>query len=192
MEFVIPAALAVIGIAYNFGAIGMAWTDWGSAQGNFNEAVNDPALRETGGIDSAYIDVMNQRRIFMETPRKQDVLPDKVLQIVRGIGVLPGVQIIELRLPAPSVTVQIPGQSTAAPIINAESGKNHDLITADRGADAQIRISMPKSAASAIDQAREVLSQLAGGTGMSLRLTQDGVAEDKDRRVFTIEGFIHG
>jgi len=192
MEFVVPAALAAIGIVYNFGAIGMAWTDWGSAQGSFNEAVNDPALRETGGIDSAYIDVMNQRRIFMETPRKQDVLPDKVLQIVRGIGVLPGVQIIELRLPAPSVTVQIPGQSPAAPIINADGGKNHDLITADRGADAQIRISMPKSAASAIDQAREVLGQLAGGTGMSLRLTQDGVAEDKDRRVFTIEGFIHG
>lgn len=192
MEFVIPAALAAIGIVYNFGAIGMAWADWGSAQSSFNEAVNDPALRETGGIDSAYIDVMNQRRIFMETARKQDVLPDKVLQIVRGIGVLPGVQIIELRLPAPSVTVQIPGQTAAAPIINADGGKNHDLITADRGADAQIRISMPKSAASAIDQAREVLGQLAGGTGMSLRLTQDGVAEDKDRRVFTIEGFIHG
>jgi len=192
IEFVIPAALAAIGIVYNFGAIGMAWTDWGTAQGSFNDAVNDPALREAGGIDSAYIDVMNQRRIFMETQRKQDVLPDKVLQIVRGIGVLPGVQIIELRLPAPSVTVQIPGQSAAAPIINADGGKNQDLITTDRGADAKIRISMPKSAASAIDQAREVLGQLAGGTGMSVRLTQDGVAEDKDRRVFTIEGFIHG
>lgn len=192
MEFVVPAVVAAIGIVYNFGAIGLAWNDWGSAKVGFSEAVNDPALRETGGIDSAYIDVMNQRRIFMEAPRKQDVLPNKVLQIVRGIGVLPGVQIIELRLPAPSVSVTVPGQSAAAPIINADGGKKHDLITSDRGADAQIRISMPKSAASAIDQAREVLGQLAGGTGMSLRLTQDGVAEDKDRRVFTIEGFLHG
>lgn len=192
MEFVVPAIVASIGIAYNFGAIGLAWKDWGSAQVAFSEAVNDPALRETGGIDSAYIDVMNQRRIFMDAPRKQDVLPDMVLQIVRGIGVLPGVQIIELRLPAPSVSVTVPGQAAAAPIINADGGKNHDLITADRGADAQIRISMPKSAASAIDQAREVLGQLAGGTGMSLRLMQDGVAEVNDRRVFTIEGFIHG
>lgn len=186
-HLLVPAAIATAGVIFNFGIIGAAWNTYQDAQKRYEVAANDPEVKIAGGVDSEYINVITQRRMFMETARRQDVLPSKMLQIVRGIGVLPAVQIVELQLPAPSIS----SQPTSALIVSAEGNKNPDLITDDRVADAKMKISVPRTRDSALEQAKDVLATLRDSTGMSLRLTHRGWQEDNNRRIYTIEGFIH-
>ncbi len=187
-ELLVPAAIVLAGVAFNVGAIGMAWNKYSEAQVRYENAASDPNIKMQGGIDSNYINVMTQRRLFMETPRRQDVLPSKVLDIVRGVGVLPGVQIVEMKLPAPSISLQ----EASGIVVISEAKKNSDLLTDDRVPDAWLRISVPRSAGSALEQAQQVVETLRGSTGMSLRLVHRGWQDENTRRIFTIEGFIHG
>lgn len=184
----LPAAIVLAGVLFNIGAVGMAWTNYRNAVSRYDAAAADPEIAKQGGIDSNYINVMTQRRVFMEAPRRQDLLPAKILSIVRGIGVLPSVQIVEMKLPAPSIGAQ----PSSGVVVNPEGSKDKDLITPERVPDTWMRISVPKSNGSALDQAHDVLSTLARSTGMTLRLVQRGWQDDGARRIFTIEGFIHG
>ena len=187
-DLLIPGAIILAAALFNIGAIFTAWTKYSESVTRYERAISDPEVVKHGGIDSGYINVMTQRRLFMEAPRKQDVLPSKVLDIVRGIGKVPSVHIVEMRLPAPSVTPN----SSQGLLIEPGEKSNNDLITADRVPDTWIRISVPRTNGSALDQAREVLSEMARHTGMTLRLTHRGWQEEEKRRIFTIEGFIHG
>lgn len=187
-HLLLPASIVAAGAIFNAGSIGLAWGKYSESIERYDVAARDPMIVKQGGIDSNYINVMTQRRLFMETPRRQDLLPNKILTIVRGIGVLPSVQIVEMKLPAPSLGTQ-PASNI---VVDPEGNKNPNLITADRVPDTWMRISVPKSDGSALDQAHDVLARLADSTGMTLRLVQRGWQEDGARRIFTIEGFIHG
>lgn len=190
-SYLLPVGVAVAGVLFNFAMIGLAWNNFEAAQDEFESASASQDVRAAGGVDSDYINLLTQRQTFMETPRRQDVLPSKVLHIVRGIGVLPGVQIISLQLPAPGISAP---SADAVHAIHPDEKRNLDLITADRIADAQMRISVPRTEEAALVQAKSVLGAVARSTGMSLRLTMRGYQDDsaKNRRIFTIEGFIHG
>lgn len=187
-HLIIPSAIVLAGAMFNAGAIGVAWNNYEESLTRYDVAASDPEIAKQGGVDSNYINVMTQRRLFMEAPRRQDLLPSKILSIVRGIGVLPSVQIVEMKLPAPSIDAQ----PNSGLVVNPQGERNKGLITSDRVPDAWMRISVPKSNGSALDQAQIVLATLAASTGMTLRLVHRGWQEESSRRIFTIEGFIHG
>lgn len=187
-DFLIPALIGIGGLLCYICAIGIGWDKFSGAQARYDLIAADSAFKSQGGVDTSYINVMTQRRFFMDAPRRQDLLPNAALNIVRGIGAVPMVQIIEMKLPAPSVNPQTQYGFAVVP-----AGKtNNDLITAQREPDASLMISVPRTAASAMDQAREVMTIIANETGMSLRLANNGWKDDGKRRTYTIEGFIHG
>jgi len=189
-DYLLPGGVVLAGMLINFGLVGSSWNAFEKAQATFDAAVADPEVRAAGGVNSEYLNVITQRRIWMETPRRQDVLPSKVLQIVRGVAMVPGVQIIELQLPASSISGAIPN----AVVVSPDGKQNNDLITVDRVADAKMTISVPKTTETSLDQARSLLMTIAGSTGMSLRLMQNGYKDEEGskRRIYTIEGFLHG
>jgi hypothetical protein len=184
----LPSAVGVMGCLIFCGAIGSGWNKYSEAQARYEAAATHPAIKEQGGVDNDYINVMSQRRFFMEGPRKQDLMPDLALNIVRGVASVQAVQIVELKLPAPAVNPQ--GPQVGIPIVNPDGNPN--LITAARVPDCWIRISVPRANSSAMDQAKDVIKMIANSTGMSLRLVHQGVQDDRTRRIYTIEGFIHG
>lgn len=193
-NLLLPSAIVGASMLVYFGLIGIKYNALEQAKAAYEVAYDSKEVKDAGGVDAEYIGVMTQRKTFMETPRRQDVLPAKVLEIVQGIGVLPGVKIIELQLPAPGLSTTANDTSSGA-MVSANGGANQDLITSTRVADAQIKISVPRSGQPALLQARDVLDALAKSTGMSMRLAlQSGYQDDGDkkRRTFTIEGFIHG
>lgn len=182
---VLPAAVSALGFAAYIGALAAGWSMYSSSIESYDMAIADPSIQTRGGIDTNFLDTMNARRQFMEQPRRQTVLAEKAASIVRGIGSVAEVRILELRLPAPSVNPQ----QQVGVTINRDHEKK--LIAADRAPDVWISISVPKSPDAALNQAQSVMTTIANHTGMSLRLAHQGWRDDQSRRVFNIEGFIH-
>jgi hypothetical protein len=186
-SLVLPGAIAAIGIALYVGEVSVGWTKYSRAIAEHEKALADPAIRERGGVDSGFLDIMNARRIYMDQPRRQVEMTDKAASIVRGIGAVPDVQVLEMKMPAPGVLTQ----QQVGITVNPEQAKQKQQITSDRAPDVWFSIAVPKAPDAAINQARSVMILIANNTGMSLRLDHQGWRDDKNRRIFNIEGFIH-
>lgn len=187
--FMLPAGAALVSVAGIGAVIANGWAEYASAQSRYEQISNSPLIKKVGGVDNNYINVMTQRRHFMEQPRRQDVLPTKAMDIVKGIGIVPNIQIVEMKLPAPMLNAP---REQIGIVIQPTDKQKPALITTDRVPDAWIRISVPRTPASGIEQAKEVMMNIANGTGMSLRLAHQGIQDENNRRTFTLEGFIHG
>lgn len=184
---ILPVAITGFGLASYAIAATIGWNAYSSALENYEQAVADPSVTARGGIDPGYLDTMNARRIFMEEPRRQTLLADKAADIVKGIGSVSNVQILELKLPAPSIN---PEQQVGISV-NPNQVAQRQQISPDRTPDIWFAIAVPRTSDSAINQARAVMTTIASHTAMSLRLSHQGWKDDHDRRVFNIEGFIH-
>ena len=185
--FVLPAAVVLCGALFYVGAIASGWSSYSSAVGAYDEAMADPAIRNQGGIDVRLLDAMTARRQYMEQPRRQAVLAEKTAYIVKGIGALSGVQILELKLPAPSINPQ----QQFGVAVSPDQLRQRQQIAPDRSPDVWLSVAVPKTAEPAINQAKAALTVMANSTGMSLRLDHAGWRDEKSRRVFFVEGFIH-
>lgn len=192
-RFVLPAAVGIAGLLTYAGMVGFGWTKYELAVTEYNTAMADAAIRDQGGIDTNFLDVMNARRFYMEQPRRQVQLTQEAMRVVRGIGVVPNVQILEIKLPAPSINVHRENNT----VISPANKQNRQEITPDRTPDVWMSIAVPIGHDTAILQAKEVMLEIANGTGMSLRLAHQGWKEDPKARnglgirTFNIEGFIH-
>jgi len=183
-SLVLPGAIAAIGMALYASAVSVGWAKYSQALAEYEKSFADPVIQERGGVDSGFLDVMNARRIYMEQPRRQIEMTNKAQSIVLGIGAVPDVQILEMKMPAPS---SVPQQQVGI-TVNPDQKQQ---ITPDRAPDVWFSIAVPKVPDAAINQARSVMILIANSTGMSLRLDHQGWRDDQDRRIFTIEGFIH-
>lgn len=179
-----PIAATVAGLAVFGSLTAHGWSAYSEAGERFEVAKRDPSVKKQGGVDNNYYNLMTQRRQFMEAPRRQDVLSNKTMDIIKGIGVLPQVQIIEIKMPAPSISASHAVGLSSAPT-------NPNLVDVNRAPDVWMKISVPKSQGAAIYQAREVIRALISSTGMSIRTASQGWTEENGRRVFMLEGFIH-
>jgi len=190
-EYLVPAAVVGLGMLVGGYFLAEGFGQYTRSQSAYMAAAADPAMKEKGGIDTDFLNMMQQRRFFIEAPRKQEILAEKAALFVQGIAAVPDVQILELKLPAPSVVPQ--NQVGIAP---QGDDKSRNLITADRSPDVSIRISVPLPPGSklAMEQAETVLRTISQRTGLSLNLARqpDGWKDAGGRRIFTIEGFIHG
>lgn len=182
-----PAALCALGLAFYVGSASLGWSTYSGAVAAYDDSVSDATVQQRGGIDTSFLDTMIARRFYMEQPRRQSVLADKAADIVKGIGGLPDVQVMELKLPAPSVNPQMQVGVTISP----EQYAQRQQITSDRTPDVWLSIAVPKTSDSAINQAQSAMVVIANNTGMSLRLAHQGWRDDQERRIFSIEGFIH-
>lgn len=185
--FVVPAALCVLGLAFYVGGASVGWSTYSSAVAAYDTSIADAMVQERGGIDTSFLDTMVARRFYMEQPRRQSILADKAADIVKGIGGLSDVQVMELKLPAPSVNPQQQVGVTISP----EQLAQRQQITSERTPDVWMSIAVPKTSDSAINQAHSAMLVIANNTGMSLRLAHQGWRDDEGRRIFSIEGFIH-
>jgi len=186
-SLLLPGSMAALGIVIYAGAVSVGWNKYNHAVAEHEKSFADPIIRERGGVDSGFLDVMNARRIYMEQPRRQTEMSNKAESIVRGIGAVPDVQILEMKMPAPSI---VPQQQIGI-TVNPEQAKQKQQITPDRAPDVWFSIAVPKVPDAAINQARSVMILIANNTGMSLRLAHQGWRDDENRRIFNIEGFIH-
>ena len=185
--FMLPAAVAGLGIAAYSLAMVSGWHKYSSAIDEHKAAISDPEIKAKGGIDTGFLTMMNARRMYMEQPRRQTLLADKSAEIVRGIADVPDVRVLEMKLPAPSLTPQLQIGISANP--NAAQARNR--ISVNRSPDVWLSIEVPKSPEAAIVQAKVVMTQIAHSTGMSLRLAHQGWRDSQSLRIFNIEGFIH-
>jgi len=168
-------------------AIGLGWNRFMTAQAAYDEAVNDPWVRQQGGIDTSYLDLLNTRRRYMDEPRRQTLLAEKAASIVQGIASVREARIVEIRLPAPSIRPERQVEMT----VNPDSRVGRREIAADRLPDVLLTLSVPRSPETALEHARRVMSEVANHTGISLRLVHQGWRDAQGRRIFTVEGFIH-
>lgn len=179
-------AASVLGIALLIyvAALSAGWTVYQSALNRYATAAADPALAAAGGIDMQHLDVLQQRRLLMEAPRRQEVLTGRGTALIAGIGAVPGVRIIELRLPAPSLTVS-PAYGGVVTPAQVQDG-------AVRPPDLSMTISVPLAPVPAMDQATAVLTAISRRTAMDLRLTHNGWRDDEasGTRILVIEGFL--
>ncbi|MCX7173832.1 MAG: hypothetical protein NT159_07890 [Proteobacteria bacterium] len=185
--YVLPGAVALAGALFYSGALLAGWMEFDSAMDAYDRSMADPAIRNQGGIDVRLLDAMTTRRQYMDEPRRQAVLAEKLPNIVRGIGVLPSVQILDIKLPAPSINPSLQFGVTVSP----EQAQQRQAIGPDRPPDVWMSIGIPKTPEPAINQAKTAMTAMANSTGMSLRLAHAGWRDDGKRRVLNIEGFIH-
>lgn len=184
----IYASIGVIGVSFYAAAITTGWNRYDSAVTGYGKAVSDPAIEGRGGIDTEFLSVAGARRLYMTSPRRQADLVEKAEAVVRGIGSVPGVLILEMKLQGQAIRTPqaaIAGAVDPSPKLEERRGS----LNSERVADVDISLSVPLSPEPAMDQARTVMAQIASHTGMSLRLTHQGWHEEKGTRVFHIEGF---
>lgn len=192
-RFVLPGAVCAAGVVAYAGMVGFGWTKYELAVAEYNTAMADAAIRDQGGIDTNFLDVMNARRFYMEQPRRQVQLTQEAMRVVRGIGVVSNVQILEIKLPAPSINVRRDNGTVVSPA----NRQNRQQIMPNRTPDVWMSIAVPMDSDTAILQAKEVMLEIANSTGMSLRLAHQGWKENPKARgglgvrTFNIEGFIH-
>lgn len=184
------AGIGALGMSFYAAAITTGWNRYDRAVAAYGKAVADPAIEGRGGIDTGFLSVAGARRVFMESPRRQAVLVEKAEAVVRGIGSVPGVQIVEMKLLSQAVRAP---QTPAAGVVeeSPQQEQQRRSLAADRTADVAISLSVPRAKEPAVNQAQSVMAQIAAHTGMSLRLTHQGWREDKETRTFRIEGFFH-
>lgn len=182
--YVWPATVAVLAGLIYIGLLGAGWSHYGGAMEDYEVAIADPAIRDKGGIDTHYLDVMNARRYYMDAPRRQVMLADKAAMVIRGVAAVDRIHILEMRLPAPSVNPQQhPG------VRPADGG---DRRSGNQFPDVWISVSVPKAMAqSALDQGQDVATRIARQTRMDVRVVHQGWREDKGRRIFNLEGFLN-
>lgn len=173
-----PLLLCGLGVAAYAGAVGTGWTLHQAALAKYDAAARDPVLTEAVAQRAVNLEVLEQRRLFMEARRRQELLMEHGTAIATGVGSVPGVRILELRLPAPSLNVA-PTLGVAVP-----------PPPADGTPDVTMRLSVPRQDMPALDQAKAVLHDVSVATGMNLYLTHNGWSETETTRTFTVEGNI--
>lgn len=179
----LPFGMVTLSALFYLCAIGMGWSGHTSAKQAFEREVADPLVQGKGGVDSTLIDVTQQRRFFMDEPRRQIAMAEKSSALVAAIGAIPGLRIVEITLAAPALA-----SSTTSP-----AGLAADTAgAAEKKPDVVLRISVSNQGESALVQGRAVMQSISSNTGMTARLARQGWTEDGKRRVFNIEGFIHG
>lgn len=183
-----PAAVIVIGMCVGFGALAKGWSEYHAASAAFDREVADPVVSKRGGVDSGLIDTIQQRRFYLDEPRRQVSLVEKSKGLVAGVGKIAGLKIVEIKLPAPVVGVSAP--TVGVPVPGSGSGSD---TGADRKPDVWLKVSVPLQAGETIwNQGKALMTEVSANTGMSVRLARQGWSEDGKRRLFTLEGFING
>ena len=181
-KLALPGLVALAGLVFYLVALALGWSHYHTAESAYHVAAADPVITRAGGIDNAAIDVLQQRKLYMEAPRRQVLLAKKAAQIVAGIGSVPGVMIVSMSLPAPSIRTAQQFGVNATPMGPAKSDQP----------DVRLTVAVAKSSSNALDQAQVVMEQLARATGLSLRLQYAGWREQGATRQFILEGFVHG
>jgi hypothetical protein len=179
----IPLGIVAASALVYLGAIGKGWAEYSAAKQAFSHEIADPLVKGKGGVDSALIDVTQQRRFFLNEPRRQVALAEMSGALVAGIGKIEGLRIVEITLTAPGASVGATG---------VEPTHAGPAPTAEATPDVLLRVSVPNRGEGAMVQGKAVMMAISANTGMSARLARQGWTDDGKRRVFNIEGFIHG
>lgn len=175
----LPLAVLGLGVlAYVF-AIGAGWVMHRKALAAYEKTASDPAI--AAGASTVNLDVLEQRRLFMAAERRQELLTNRGTAIIAGVGAVAGVHIIELLLPAPSLTVtdQIGVAVPPEPVAGEEGSPDVHMV-----------LSVPRADMPALDQAKQVLRAVSRQTGMDLYLSHSGWREDDTTRTYNVEGAI--
>lgn len=175
----LPIAVLALGVLVYVGAIGTGWVMHRKALAAYEKAANDPAI--AASAQAVNLDVLEQRRLFMATERRQELLTNRGTAIIAGVGAVAGVHIVELLLPAPSLTVS--DQIGVAVPVEPEGG---DAASPD----VHMVLSVPRANMPALDQAKQVLRAVSRQTGMDLYLSHGGWREDDSTRTYNVEGAI--
>lgn len=190
-QYLVPAVIAIAGVAIYGAAISVGWQKLQVAGEAYEIAIDNPEIRKQGGINTEYLDLMNARRLYMESGRKQDVMAKKAAEIAAGVTVVKNVRIMEMHLPAPNLGggLQVGLNAPGANGLDA----NGSLTAGVQGRDPDVLLvlSAPKGAETGLDQANAIMAQIAQQTGLSLRLAMAGSRDLEQNRIFNIEGFIH-
>jgi len=174
-----PLAVLGAGVAAYIGAIGAGWVMHSKTLAAYNKAASDPAI--AAGAETVNLDVLEQRRLFMAAERRQELLTRRGTAIIAGVGAVAGVHIIELLLPAPSLTVS-DQVGVAVPVDPAGDAASVP--------DVRMVLSVPRADMPALDQGKQVLRAVSRQTGMDLYLSHSGWREDATTRTYNVEGAI--
>lgn len=190
-SLMLPVGAFLLGAGAYGVSFAHGWQQYDAAIRAYDVAIADPAVQKRGGVDGGFLDLLNARRMFMEQPRRQVDLAQKTTDFVAGIGTVPDIKILQMQLPASVASIGI-GAKRDAVVVSPDAAQSLNQIGNDRQPDVSMSVSVPKSQDSSIVQAQAVMRQIANTTGLSLRLERNGYKDDNQRRVFKIEGFIHG
>ncbi|WP_137922306.1 hypothetical protein [Hydrogenophaga sp. 2FB] len=193
VSYALPAGVALAGVAIYIGVITVGWQRLQAAGADYEIAIDNPEIRKQGGINTEYLDLMNTRRLYLEEPRKQEVLAKKAAEIAAGVAKITGLRIMEMHLPAPTANTgaQIGLNAHTAAAQTMPGSEGNQLAVSGREPDVLLVLSAPKTSATGLDQAESMMAGVAEATGLSLRLAMGGTREADGKRVFNVEGFIH-
>ena len=186
-SYLIPGILTALALSIYPILAMSSWNTYNGAIEAYDTAIADPAIQSKDGMDTDFLSIMNSRRMYMEQPRRQTVLVEKSEAVVAGIASIPNLQILEIKIPAPGGN----SKDQIGLTVDPDAGKTRAVINKDRPADLWFSIAANKTGDVAIEQAKEIMTEITRNTGMSLRLTHQGWRDDGKRRIFNVEGFIH-
>lgn len=175
----LPAALVLTGVLGCAGAMGKGWHDYQGAIAGYEHEIADPIVTGKGGLDSGLIDTIQQRRFYLEEARSQVSMVERMRALVAGAGAVSELRIIEVRLPT-----ALPGAAVSASAAAPAEAEAHKP-------DVWLRVSVPLTRGSAMEQGRALMERLAAATGLDMRLARQGWSDDGQRRIFILEGFNH-
>lgn len=171
-----PAVAAgALGVVAYATALAVGWSAYSRAGERYEAEVADPTLASAGGINNARLEVMQQRRAFMEVERGQEALARRSGDIVAGIASIPGVKIAEISF----------GAHTA----QQEAGAGG--AAGEAAPDVTMQLLVPVEGASAVRHAEMLMTTISARTGLKLRLVAGGWNTDDTAgtRALRIEGF---
>ncbi|KOB18431.1 hypothetical protein AE925_11675 [Xanthomonas arboricola] len=176
--------LSALGALAYVGLVGTGWQMYASAAKRYAEEAADPELTRAGGINNTQLEVMQQRRMFMESPRPQVELARRSRRIVAGLASIPGVRISELvfqgrdAAEAAAAATGLP----ADPAIQPGNGPAPDVF---------MKLVVPMQGTTAMEQAKALMKVASDRTGLTLRVIPGGLSDDEaaSTRTMSIEGF---
>ncbi|WP_440569580.1 hypothetical protein [Stenotrophomonas sp. STK17_22] len=183
---------AFTGAALYAGQVAFGWHSYTDAVDAYRVETTDPQLARAGGISNGMLEVLQQKRLFMEMPRPQEVLAARGRRIVSGVAAVPGVQIKSLTFHA-GASGGDPGQFGAPAAPAPEAAASGDVGAAgaeDMAPDVSMELVVQRSSGFALEQAKLLMQQVGSRTGLSLRMASAAEDEGAGTRTFKLQGYI--
>lgn len=184
--------LAFAGSVLYAGQVAFGWHSYTDAVQAYRAEITDPQLEKAGGISNGMLEVLQQKRLFMEVHRPQELLAARGRRIVSGVAAVPGVQIKSLTFHAGAAGSE-PGQFGAPAAPAPEPAASGDVGAAgveDEAPDVSMELVVQTSSGFALEQAKVLMQQVGSRTGLSLRMASAAEDQGAGTRTFKLQGYI--
>lgn len=169
------------------------------SQAVYDMAMDEPIIKYVGGMDKNTIKIMGAQKSFIAKQSERWAIVKKADNFLRLLSTVPGIQVLEVKFPIVKLEKKSDAQKSDIAhevqekrlkgIMGEIDLKGKAKNKPEETWDVFATISIKKNQQVMLDQAYDVIRQLADVTGVSFRLAQNGRSESGNNRTIKLEGF---